>query len=734
MGWYRALGTLATVLLLGKSHGDDGFEAFVPSSADQKVKNPGVKVLNNESRCEVYNGTLCEGIVDYPIYVTDYMNQSALEEDAIRFMAERIKHGSPQCREHKRLESCWLVFKPCVTIELEEDVFAAPRNLCQKSCQLTYQKCSEFYAYLITLGYGFVLASCGGGTEFSGINRPISQRIGDDIFIRQTYQPESYFVNASAGDGVGQDAWPVKHNIFTTPQGLEIEIPCLDAMNINHSESKINKISIGTECAGVVNVEYEGRCLARCPSYMFSMSDFDSMWLMYVIPGWIGFVFTLIILVQLAWKGELFRLNKNTKLWASLRAKQVGVWACLLYFIVGPGMSSLMKYDVKCNFLNVTFNLSENSKPSTACVISRSQVYVILLLLNIILANQIGVMHSLESAVQMPVARQQGCFSWFAQYLVRTIPVLLCIVMYIVEQVSTYHESPWAWKVHNAREAFTCSPKLPPAAEIILVHLPLVVTAGFVVFVSARSIYIVHSIAKQQQSSMGAGAGNSSKSDPSIIVLGDMMRKLSFLGLISAGLIIAYSITIATIMGGLKLAVDGLYDIELCGGKYNLARRHGNTSVRTASGCEAYAIMHNAIDIDGNPDYGLIHEDEFVEKMLDYYAPPAFAVGMINCVHSTFFALFSVFYVLVSVKSKSSIMPSSSQNESPGTAKSVLATSTQPTCVAATSVAASSVSDECGPSAASKLVLKLPISIPPRNLLGTLFRKGPLPPTAAKSK
>jgi hypothetical protein len=279
-------------------------------------------------------------------------------------------------------------------------------------------------------------------------------------------------------------------------------------------------------------------CLAPCPSGVYSNREYSWMWLCYVIPGLVAFVWNFAALSEMAWADGGYWWHKkasrvgledtlansgnssnkssnngsnvfdssteSSKITSSEKVDAVAaptkasnssatiirkpppkvstetrmlILMASLYGIVGVFPTLLLREALPCGDCGTEKCFVETGASSPWCIINRSSTFILQIILNCVLWKTALLTISINFSGTIGARRLSRIKRFFGVASVG-VPVVLCLVAYLLEDTDPRHER---FPLHLARSSVFCRMRLSSnLEEFVLVYFPMIISMAAV--------------------------------------------------------------------------------------------------------------------------------------------------------------------------------------------------------------------------------------------------------------
>ncbi len=362
---------------------------------------------------------------------------------------------------------------------------------------------------------------------------------------------------------------------------------------------------------------------------MYSLNEYDAMWNLFVIPSWISFFTSFILLIDSIYAYAVHTPeNIKARKGNILKFQMGGAIFSILFFIFGPLLMTIYKYELSCK--HEVFDYFENEwddenrqNETKLCKTNKLLVYFLLLVFNVVTMHIASVYQQLkDSAAMKRNAKTPIWLKLFCGFLIFS-PFIFSTIALLIDGTDTDVQS-----VNRARWSIFCGLRLYPMEEIFLVHIPFLFSGMMIMIFVTKTRLIMN-----KMTSVGKTGEKKSKSSVALQKLG---RKLGVLGLLVSILVIALIIVTVAILPNLADASKAYADWSNCA-----VFSDADLELRTANNCSHLMTM---LGVTTNEELKLLGANAVKDK------PSAFLNGLLYALQSSIPFIFSIFYMSLALK------------------------------------------------------------------------------------
>jgi hypothetical protein len=363
---------------------------------------------------------------------------------------------------------------------------------------------------------------------------------------------------------------------------------------------------------------------------MYGADEYGLQRRILLVPGLLGGAISLLLLVDaLNYARSRDHAAQAFKQTVLYRFQLYGSLAAVMFSIVGPLLGAAQGY-VGCDGPTIPTILDSSATPveTTACTVNRSSIYFTMIVLNLLVVNIRAVRNNLTASLQ------QTSFNDHTDklsVLAAVIPLTLAAAMYAIDKLDS--RSP-DFQGQIARWTIQCGPRLSPAAELLLVHLPICISCAGITILAVQTSRVAGSTFETLTSLMGDTV--SQQMTDSLRNLKNLALALSILGVVCAVLGIAYSAVVLLVVPRLTHSSDEFKDYLMCQNYRSASERHN--LLTTVDNC-----THLAANLGYWRDGKEV--DLPASQLSLVQRPPPAVVGIMLAVPATVPLLFSLFYL-----------------------------------------------------------------------------------------
>lgn len=630
-----------------------------------------VGVPDDQYECRPYPGGPCEMVV--PVNASVHVHKDSTFEflnDEVEKRIADLAYGTEACKEMLARVYCSTQFSICG----DSQGIALKQLPCRDACVHTWGLCADIFDTAISFGVAGGVWNRGTKALSNDYSTEAPDGFGPGQRINDLYTAQGYPLSLE-----GQTSWPVSHSTQTLANGDTVQVECLpNASHFGGAAKTVEK-----ECPfPLVYFADKGTCEFSCPLPLYSQSEFHTLYNVYVVIGTLTGIMCAVLLADSAFvvigarrKNKDMIKARQSPIW---RYQTLGAVAGLLFFITGPLLVLLFNdtenFGMVCES-NSMPQFMDHSIPeytTWSCSLNKSAIFFNMLLFNVLILHLLDVLRALKNSQALNNAKVPPGKKAAIEGAVVAIPMVLMIIALSIDGLDRESD---AWVGSVARWTTMCGAQLSLLEEVMLVHVPFIISGVIVMVTCVRIQKVLRELA--QVSSSGGRTGSFLKDGKDAVTraLEALSRKLSILGACTAILVVIFVVCSIDVVPKFTTLSKSFIDYFLC-------QSIGSTAD------QQLALYDSCADLFQDLETNSAGESYFTKRPSPSYVATLIAAqGMVPF-------LFSVFYLLVG---RFSTARSNQKKQSQKRMRSANAVNPNPTASTSSATSSSASSSSTNP-------------------------------------